>query len=223
MMSEARESLRAVSERTQQILRTVRRDLEAPVSQKLDLNEVAKALHQQWHQLANQQWKLELLLELAPQPVYIEGDPSHLQQALENLLCNARDATFEERNRQREAARQHEYQTSSERQAGLLAAASWHGKVTLRVEALLSQAALSMQDNGIGMSEETLVRCTEAHFTTKRDNALHEGLASGMGLGLSFVAWVAEQQRGKLEITSKLHQGTTIRMLFPYAADRNPD
>ncbi len=223
MMSEARESLRAVSERTQQILRTVRRDMEAPVSQKIDLNDVAKAIHQQWHQLAEQQWKLELRLELAPQPVYIEGDPSHLQQALENLLCNARDATFEERNRLRETARQQEYQTSSERQAGLLAAASWQGKVTLRVEALPSQAVLSMQDNGIGMSEETLARCTEAHFTTKRDNALHEGLASGMGLGLSFVAWVAEQQRGTLEITSKLHQGTIIRMLCPYAADRNPE
>ena len=36
----------------------------------------------------------------------IEGDRSHLQQAAENLLFNARDATFEMRSHLREQARQ---------------------------------------------------------------------------------------------------------------------
>lgn len=220
MLNEARESLRAVSDRTQQILRTVRRDLDAPVSQKIDLNEIARGIHLQWHQLAAEQWKLELQLELESDPVLIEGDPSHLQQALENLLCNARDATFEQRIWQREAIRQQQFQSSAEKQAGLLAAASWTGRVIMRVQASPQAAVLSMTDNGIGMTEATLARCTETHFSTKRDNALHEGLASGMGLGLSFVAWVVEQQKGKLEMESKLHEGTTVRMVFPYAAER---
>lgn len=215
MISEAKDSLQTVFQRTQQILRTVRRDLEAPVTQRINLNDVATAIHRQWQLLAAQQWKLELVLKLADKPVIIEGDDSHLQQALENLLCNARDATFEQRNRLRELARNNDSNDTNQRQARLLAAAAWEGQVVLGVSVTAQQATLTMSDNGIGMSEEVLKRCTEAHFTTKRDNALHEGLASGMGLGLSFVAWVVEQHHGKMEIESRLHQGTTIRLNFP--------
>ena len=37
------------------------------------------------------------------------------------------------------------------------------------------------------MTEEVRRRCTETHFSTKRDNAIYEGNSTGMGLGLSFV------------------------------------
>ncbi len=219
MLIEARESLRGVSERTQQILRTVRRDLEPPITQQLNLNDVARSLHRQWHDLAQSQWKLDLVIKQSSEPVFIQGDASHLQQALENLLCNARDATFEQRNSLREQARNIDSQVANHRKDRLLAAAGWKGNVTITVSRNGQHALLSISDNGIGMSEETLKHCTEAHYTTKRDNALHEGLASGMGLGLSFVAWVVEQHHGKLEIDSKLHQGTTLRMIFPLTQD----
>jgi signal transduction histidine kinase len=214
MLSEARESLRAVSERTQQILRTVRRDLEAPVTEQLDLNQVVQSLDRQWRQLARDQWKLDLEIQLAPSPALMAGDASHLQQALENILCNARDATFEERNYRREQARKSEGSPAAERQDAILAAAQWRGRVVIKVILRDNAVELCISDNGIGMSPEVLTRCTEAHFTTKRDNALHEGLASGMGLGLSFVAWVVEQHQGKLEIDSKLHEGTMLRLRF---------
>lgn len=219
MLIEARESLRGVSERTQQILRTVRRDLDSPITQQLNLNDVAQSLHRQWHDLAQNQWKLDLVIRQAPEPVFVQGDASHLQQALENLLCNARDATFEQRNSLREQARSSDSQVANHRKDRLLAAAGWRGNVTITVSRNGEHALLSISDNGIGMSEETLKRCTEAHYTTKRDNALHEGLASGMGLGLSFVAWVVEQHHGKLEIDSKLHLGTTLKMMFPLNQD----
>lgn len=215
MISEARESLRAVSERTQQILRTVRHDMEPAVNHQINLNDIAKAFYQQWHQHALQQWKLELIIRLANHPINILGDGSHLQQALENLLCNARDATFEERNRRREQARTQVHANAQQRREALLAAAGWTGQVTLTVSQAGSEAMLTMADNGGGMTGEVLKRCTEAHFTTKRDNALHEGLASGMGLGLSFVAWVVLQNHGRLEISSQLYQGTTLRLFFP--------
>ncbi|MFT3880390.1 MAG: HAMP domain-containing sensor histidine kinase [Gemmatales bacterium] len=217
MLVEARESLRGVSERTQQILRTVRRDLDSPIEQRLNLNDVTQSLYRQWHDLAEHQWKLDLIIQQSKEPVYIQGDASHLQQALENLLCNARDATFEQRNWMRELARSSDNGNTHHRKDRLLAAAAWKGNVTIAITKDHQHALLTINDNGIGMNEEVLKRCTEAHFTTKRDNALHEGLASGMGLGLSFVAWVVEQHHGKLEITSKLHQGTTLRMLFPLA------
>ena len=60
-----------------------------------------------------------------------------------------------------------------------------------------------MQDNGIGMTEEVRRRCTETHFSTKRDNAIYEGNSTGMGLGLSFVVAILEHHQATLEIESE--------------------
>ena len=64
----------------------------------LDLNDLVRELKNTWEELARDKWKLTLTLELSSEPLPIEGDISHLQQAVENLLFNARDATFEMRN-----------------------------------------------------------------------------------------------------------------------------
>ncbi len=218
MLGEARESLRAVAERTQQILRTVRRDLEPTRSEHLDLNQAALAVGKQWRDLADQQWKADLRIEPAPEPVWVNADGSHLQQALENLLCNARDATFEQRNRMREIARTNGHGSALERQDSILAAAAWRGIVVIRVTQSDGRGVLSVEDNGMGMDALTLQRCTEAHFSTKRDNAMLEGHATGMGLGLSFVAWVIDQHQGNLKIESQLGRGTIVRLEFPLAA-----
>jgi hypothetical protein len=50
------------------------------------------------------------------------------------------------------------------------------------------------------MSEDVRRRCTETHFSTKRDNALFAGLSAGMVLGLSFVQLILEHHRATLEI-----------------------
>ena len=74
---------------------------------------------------------------------------------------------------------------------------------------------LEVTDNGAGMTEEVRQRCTETHFTTKRDNAVYEGHSTGMGLGLSFVVAILEHHLGKLEIESHPLQGTTFRAKLP--------
>lgn len=219
LISEARDSLRAVSERTQQILRTVQRDLSQPVLSRVELNAFILELVQQWQSMAEQQWKLDMKVETASQPVVIQGDRSHLTQVLENLLCNARDATFEERAYRREKARLQASSDANQIKEKLLQAAAWQGVVTIRIEQDAVNAKIIVADNGIGMSKETMEKCTQARFTTKRDNALHEGLASGLGLGLSFVSWVMNQHQGSLQITSAEHRGTTLTLLFPHAAD----
>jgi signal transduction histidine kinase len=144
-----------------------------------------------------------------------------MQQALENLLFNARDATFEMRNHLREQAR-HNVQASggpiqsdtAQRQA-LIAAAAWKGVVVLRTRRQGSRAVLEVQDNGIGMTEEVRRRCTETHFSTKRDNALFAGLSAGMGLGLAFVSVILEHHGGSLEIVSQPLQGACFRLSLP--------
>jgi signal transduction histidine kinase len=65
------------------------------------------------------------------------------------------------------------------------------------------------------MTDEVRRRCTETHFTTKRDNAMYEGNSTGMGLGLSFVSVILQNHHAELEIESKPMTGTTFRARFP--------
>jgi signal transduction histidine kinase len=248
MLREVRQTLGTVTERLQQILQTVRRDPTRPERVRIDLNVLVRDMQRTWENLARDRWKLELRVDLEtgegqkPQPLWIEGDLSHLQQAVENLLFNARDATFEMRNRLREQARRQEAKEevtgqaprvhppgvdlspspTADRRQALIAAAAWRGTVVLRTRRDGERALLEVQDNGIGMTEEVRRRCTETHFSTKRNNALFAGLSAGMGLGLSFVVVILEHHQARLEIESQPLQGTTFRIVFPLVAGPAP-
>jgi signal transduction histidine kinase len=217
MLHEVRQTLGTVTERLQQILRTVRRDPSRSERARLDLNAVLRELGATWRDLARERWKLELTLDLGPEPLWVEADLSHLQQAVENLLFNARDATFEMRNHLRDEARRAEALDPAARRQALIAAAAWRGGVVLRARRAGGRAVLEVQDNGIGMTEEVRRRCTETHFSTKRDNAIYEGNSTGMGLGLSFVTAILEHHQAPLEIESRPLHGATFRTSFPLA------
>jgi signal transduction histidine kinase len=196
-------------------------------------------MHRTWSELAREKWKLNLELDLESNgSLWMEGDLSHLQQALENLLFNARDATFEMRNHLRDEARNrrtgfipfgdqpalattagNEVPADAERRQALIAAAAWKGHVVLRTRRQADHAILEIQDNGIGMTEDVRGRCTETHFSTKRDNALFAGLSAGMGLGLSFVTVILEHHQAKLEIESEPLKGAIFRVSLPVIAE----
>jgi signal transduction histidine kinase len=252
MLHEVQQTLGTVTERLQQILRTVRRDPTRAEEAVLDLNAVVGELEATWRDLARDKWKLDLVLEInamgsgeggmgnerkageAPVPpsspiphspfpiphsggLWVAADRSHLQQAIENLLFNARDATFEMRNHLRDAARREEGLDGAARRQALIDAAAWRGRVVLRTGRVGDEVLLEVADNGAGMTEEVKSRCTQTHFSTKRDNALYEGHSTGMGLGLSFVVAILEHHRARLEIDSQPLRGTTFRLLFPAA------
>lgn len=214
MLHEVRQTLGVVTERLQQILRTVRRDPTRTEMTRLDLNILVAESVRTWQETARDKWKLVLQMQEHPEPLWIQGDASHLQQAIENMIFNARDATFEMRNFLRDQARQDPKLSDAARRQAVLAAAAWKGEVVLRTRAEGPYAILEVQDNGIGMSDDIRRQCTQAHFSTKRDNALYEGLSAGMGLGLSFVAVVIENHRAELEIDSQPRRGTTFRIRF---------
>jgi signal transduction histidine kinase len=218
MLQEVRQTLGDVTERLQQILRTVRRDPGKPVRARLDLAALLRTLEHTWKELAREKWKLELTLDLPAEPLWIEGDDSHLQQAIENLLFNARDATFEMRNQLRDHARGDLDLSQPDRRQALIAAAGWRGSIAIRARHDHRDVILEVTDNGIGMTEEVRRRCTEPHYTTKRDNALFEGHGTGMGLGLSFVAVILQNHQAALEIDSSPFGGTTFRVRFPTPA-----
>ncbi len=213
MLVEVKSTLGTVTERLQQILKTVRRDPTQAELAPLNLSELVRETAATWGELAREKWKLDLKCELPAGPdVWISGDYSHLQQAIENLVFNARDATFEMRGKLRDEARA---APPGERKAKLLDAAKWRGRVGLTLSGAGDTATLSVRDNGVGMTNEVRENCLKTHFTTKRDNALYEGYSAGMGLGLSFVAVVLEHHGATLVIESEPGEGAEFCVEFP--------
>ena len=211
MLHEVQATLGTVTDRLQEILRTVRRDPNESSMARIDLVPFVKTLAETWADVGRDKWKLHIETELPAEPLRIEGDFSHLQQALENLIFNARDATFEMRNHLREEARR---AIPTERKEKLLDAAGWKGTLRLKLTADAEFATLEVADNGIGMTDEVREQCLRTHFSTKRDNALYEGHSAGMGLGLSFVAMVLEHHAAEFAIDSQPECGTTFRIRF---------
>lgn len=219
MLVEVQQTLSTVTERLQQILHTVRRDPSQPASSQLELNGLLRELQAAWSEMAREKWKLELVFELTSEPLWLEGDQSHLQQAIENLLFNARDATFELRNQLRDQARAVDGADKNVRRQALIDAAAWRGEVKVRTLRQESWALLEVSDNGIGMTDDVRHRCLEPHFTTKRNNAVYEGNTTGMGLGLSFVDTVFRHHDARLEIESATGQGALFRARFALARE----
>lgn len=212
MLKEVKSTLGTVTERLQEILKTVRRDPSRAEMTRIDLAQLVRDSAATWAGMAADRWQLHVAAETPPDPLWIRGDVSHLQQAVENLVFNARDATFEMRNHLRDAAKK---AAPADRRQRLIDAYAWQGEVKLSVRADGSSAVLEVRDNGIGMSEEVRRSCMQTHFTTKRDNALYEGYSAGMGLGLSFVAVVLEHHEATIEIESEPQQGAVFRIRFP--------
>ncbi|MCZ6712596.1 MAG: ATP-binding protein, partial [Deltaproteobacteria bacterium] len=65
---------------------------------------------------------------------------------------------------------------------------------------------ISVQDNGPGMDDDTLQRVFIPFFTTKD---------SGTGLGLALCEKFVRSQEGTIQISSKLGEGTLVRIFLP--------
>lgn len=120
-------------------------------------------------------------------------DPHQLENALLNLVINARDAmpdggrlTIETGNTEFETA-------WAARDAGVKPG---------------SYVSLAVSDSGSGMSETVVARAFDPFFTTKP-------IGQGTGLGLSMIYGFAKQSEGSVKIESKIGSGTTVRLLLP--------
>jgi signal transduction histidine kinase len=219
MLLEVKNTLGTVTERLQQILKTVRRDPASAEITRVDLAALVRESERTWIEMGREKWKIDVTADTPRDPLWVHGDTSHIQQAIENLVFNARDATFEMRNHLRDEAKRET--NAALRRQRLLDAAAWRGEVVLRASRDGDAVVLEVRDNGIGMTEEVRRNCLKTHFTTKRDNALYEGYSAGMGLGLSFVAVVLEHHGATMEIESAPLRGTTFRVRFPVAVEKS--
>ncbi len=212
MLEEVRSTLGTVTERLQQILKTVRRDPANAEMTRVDLAALVRESQRTWAEMGRDKWRISIAADAPSEPLWVNGDVSHIQQAVENLVFNARDAMWEMQKYLREEA--YALPRGAERNKRLLDAAAWRGEVTLRVLLDGDAVVLEVRDNGIGMTDEVKRNCMKTHFSTKRDNALYTGHAAGMGLGLSFVAVVLRHHGATIDIDSAPLRGTTFRVRF---------
>jgi PAS domain S-box-containing protein len=136
--------------------------------------------------------KKELTNDLA----IIKGDDGQLQQAILNLLINARDAMPN---------------------GGTITVRSQALNPDIRSASVFGEAragdfaSVVIRDAGSGMSQAVQQRIFEPFFTTKD---------KGTGLGLSVVYGVVNSHGGFITVQSEAGKGSQFTMFFPLVADR---
>ena len=79
--------------------------------------------------------------------------------------------------------------------------------ISMREERDGDAVAVTIKDNGHGISEEDLKRIFEPFFTTKKEG--------GVGLGLSITYGIVEKLGGRISVESKVGQGTGFTVILP--------
>ncbi|MBV7272514.1 PAS domain-containing protein [Clostridium sp. PL3] len=69
---------------------------------------------------------------------------------------------------------------------------------------------IRIEDNGQGMSKETLKKIGTPFFTTKK---------TGTGLGLNVCYTIVKEHKGRIEVESELGKGTTFKLILPCIED----
>ena len=90
------------------------------------------------------------------------------------------------------------------------------GRVQLCSRDAAGFAVVEVEDSGIGISDEDLPRIFDRFFRADQARS-HE--TPGSGLGLSIAKWVAEAHDGRIEVSSRLGQGSLFRIRLPLARE----
>lgn len=174
---------------TNRLLAFARRQALAP--QHLHPDQLLKGLEGLIRRTINED--VEIGISAADGVLPIEVDPGLLENAILNLVINARDAMPD---------------------GGRLVIEA--SNVTLTADDLLrydgmragGYVMIAVSDNGCGMPPDTTERAFEPFFTTKE-------VGKGSGLGLSMVWGFVRQSNGHAQIYSEVGEGTTVKLYFP--------
>jgi len=84
------------------------------------------------------------------------------------------------------------------------------GDLTVRTYPEAAAVVLSVEDTGVGMPEAVLQQIFVPFFTTK-------DVGKGTGLGLSVVHGIVTAHGGRIDVESKVGEGSRFRVSFPIA------
>jgi len=188
-ISGAMASANRASALTHRLLAFSRRQPLAPTA--VQVNPLLASMEELLHRTLGEHVHLELVT--AAGLWLTKCDPNQLENAVLNLVINARDAmpdggtlTVETQNSQLDSAY-----------------AALHQDIECG-----QYVCISVKDTGTGMSAATIAKAFEPFFTTKP-------LGRGTGLGLSMIYGFAKQSGGHANIHSELGTGTTVKLYLP--------
>jgi len=193
----AREEVEAIAQAaargaslTQQLLAFGRRQALRP--QPVDVNALLRQIHVMLHRVLGAGWTF--LLELAPDLPPIEADPGQLEQALLNLVTNARDAM-----------------PQGGRIVARTAPGTWDpGDFSPGPDLPPGRyVVVEIADEGTGIDAALLPQIFEPFVSTKQTR--------GTGLGLAMVYGVVRQSRGGIAVRTARGRGSSFRLFFPPA------
>jgi nitrogen-specific signal transduction histidine kinase len=175
---------------TQQLLAFGRRQLLQP--RVVDINDIVVTMETMLRRLMGE--NIELSIRLEASPGSIRADAVQIQQAILNLVINARDAMPK--------GGRISITTGNVQDAAAVGSEAPPGQMV----------SLVVEDTGEGMDAQTLDRIFEPFFTTK-------DVGKGSGLGLATVDGIVAQSGGRIRVTSAPNEGTTFTILLPSTSD----
>ena len=134
---------------------------------------------------------IDLTIHANEQGAYAEVDREGLENALFQLVVNARDAMGE--------GGQLTIEVTTVNESG-------DSCVSQAIEVRGPHVMIRITDSGTGMNLDTQSHMFEPFFSTKETN---------IGLGLTAVYGFVKRNGGQLDVESRPGQGTTVRVLFP--------
>jgi two-component system cell cycle sensor histidine kinase/response regulator CckA len=188
-VEEIRRAGERAAELTRQLLAFGRRQVLEP--RVLDLNEVMTRVERMVRRVLGE--NIELVTVPQPSLWLVKVDPGQIEQAILNLVINARDAmpnggalTIETCN----------VEFDKDYAAAHIGASAG------------SHVVLAVSDTGAGIPKGVQPRIFEPFFTTKE-------VGKGAGLGLATVFGIVKQSGGHIWFYSEVGQGTTFKLCLP--------
>ncbi len=195
LVTESIAAIQRGAELTRRLLAFARKQPLAP--QPININELVESMDSLIRRTIGA--NIDLRAVAAVDPWFAKADPNQLENALLNLVINARDAISS-------TGKDGTIIIETENVVLDGGIPGWDGLLTIG-----DYVMLSVSDNGIGMTQDVQDRVFEPFFTTK-------STGQGTGLGLSMVFGFVKQSSGAVNIYSEAGQGTTVRLYFPRSA-----
>lgn len=121
---------------------------------------------------------IQIVREFRENLPQVSADPDQIKQVLVNILLNAVQAMPQ------------------------------GGTLTLRSDRSDRDVTLTLQDTGVGISEEQMGKVFDPFFTTKE-------VGQGTGLGLFVSYGIIQRHQGTIQLSSQVGKGTTVSIRLP--------